>query len=255
MQNQLVSALIRRLSPLLPLSVRRRLWIISQQGLVRWPPVGRVTHEALWRLQPISRVFGLDRGKPIDRYYIERFLATHSSAIKGRVLEIADDAYTRQFGGAKVTRSDVLHVDNVPEATIVADLTRADHLPSDTFDCIILTQTLLVIYDIHAALRTVHRLLKPNGVLLATVPGIAKISRYDAERWGDYWRFTAYSARRMAGEVFADANIQVQAHGNVLAAIALLHGLAQQDLTQAELDYHDPDYHLVVTIRAVKRAD
>jgi hypothetical protein len=42
----------------------------------------------------------------------------------------------------------VPHVERHPGATIVGDLTRADHIPSDSFDCVNLTQTLQFIYDV-----------------------------------------------------------------------------------------------------------
>lgn len=207
----------------------------------------------LRRLTPVSRVFGFDRGLCIDRYYIERFLSACASDIRGRVLEIGDDAYTRKFGGERVTKSDVLHVvEGNPKATLVADLTCADHIPSDTFDCIIFTQTLQFIYNVRAALRHLHRILKPGGVLLATFPGISQISRYDMDRWGDYWRFTDASARRLFGDVFGAENVTVEAYGNVLVACAFLHGLAAHELQQEELDYHDPDYQVIITVRAVK---
>ncbi|MDT7947006.1 MAG: methyltransferase domain-containing protein [Thermoflexus sp.] len=169
------------------------------------------------------------------------------------MLEIGDDTYTRRFGGDRVARSDVLHVqEGNPKATIVADLTCADSIPSDTFDCIIFTQTLHVIYDVRAAIRHLHRILKPGGVLLATFPGISQINRYDMDRWGDYWRFTTLSARRLFEEVFPPGNVTVRAYGNVLAAVAFLHGLSAEELRREELDYHDPDYELIITVRAVK---
>ena len=152
-----------------------------------------------------------------------------------------------------VVRSDVLHIwDNNPKATIVADLTHADHIPSDSFNCIIFTQALLFIYDVRTALKTLYRILKPGGVLLATFPGISQISRYDMERWGDYWRFTTLSAKRLFEEVFLPENVEVQAYGNVLTATAFLHGLAAEELKQEELDYHDPDYEVLITVRSVK---
>jgi ubiquinone/menaquinone biosynthesis C-methylase UbiE len=152
-----------------------------------------------------------------------------------------------------VAKSDILHVwnDN-PRATIVADLTCADYIPSDTFDCIIFTQTLQFIYDVRAALRHLYRILKPGGVLLATFHGISQISRYDMDRWGEYWRFTTLSARRLFEEVFPPEHITIEAYGNVLTAIAFLHGLAAEELKQEELDYHDPDYEVLITVRAVK---
>jgi len=228
-------------------------WLRRQQRLTVYPPVGWVRFGNLRRVTPISRTFGFDRGLCIDRYYIETFLAKYSEDIQGNVLEIGDDTYTWKFGGGRVAKSDVLHVwNNNPKATIVADLTRADHIPSDAFDCIILTQTLQFIYDVRAAIKTLYRILKPSGVLLATFPGISQISRYDMDRWGEYWRFTTLSARRLFEEFFPPENIEVQAYGNVLAAIAFLHGLAAEELSQKELDYFDPDYELLIAVRAVK---
>jgi SAM-dependent methyltransferase len=223
---------------------------------LHWPIVGHVRFGDLSRLQPISRVFGLDRGDRaccIDRYYIEQFLSARAGDIRGRVLEIADDSYTTQFGNARVTQRDILHVnDTNPRATIIADLTKADHIPDDSFDCIICTQTLQFIYDVRAAVRTLHRILRPGGALLATVPGISQISRYDMDRWGDYWRFTTRSLETLMGEVWRPENIEVRSRGNVLAAVAYLHGLTTRELTSLQLDAHDPDYQLLLTVRAVK---
>ena len=216
------------------------------------PLVGKVRFGDLKRLTPISPKWGLDRGRPIDRSYIESFLAQHASNIRGRVLEIGDNSYTKAFGGARVATSDVLHVtEGNPMATIVGDLTRADHIPSDSFDCIILTQTLQLMYDVRAATETLHRILKPDGVLLATFPGITHIARDEwTASW--YWHFTTLSAKRLFEEVFAPSHVQVQSHGNVLASAAFLYGLAVDELDKEELDYRDPDYELLITVKAVK---
>ena len=217
------------------------------------PPPGWIRFGDLRRLTPLSREFGYDRGVPIDRYYIEKFLSVHQWDIAGRVLEIAEDSYTRQFGGDRVIKSDILHTaPGSPKATIIGDLTSASHIPSDSFDCAILTQTLQMIYDVPAALRTVYRILKPGGVALVTVPGISPVSRYDRERWGYFWSFTTQSASRLFEEVFPPGCIQVQAFGNVLSAASFLFGMAAQELRREELDYHDPDYELIITIRAAK---
>lgn len=209
---------------------------------------------SLHRLTPVSRVFGSDRGQPLDRYYIEAFMQRCSADIHGRVLEISRAVYTDKFGGDRVTQADVLHV--VPgsqHATLVGNLATGQGLPKEAFDCMILTQTLLCIYDVQAAVANAHAALKPGGVLLATFPGICQISRYDMDRWGDHWRFTDASARRLFGEVFGVENVTISAYGNVLAACAFLHGLAAHELTKDELDYNDPDYQVLITVRAVKR--
>lgn len=213
----------------------------------------RARHGALFAVEPIRRNFGSGAGKCVDRYYIEGFLARHVSDIRGEVLEVGSDIYTVRFGGDVVAHSHVLHaVPGNPRATIVGDLTRGDGLPSDYFDCIVLTQTLQFIDDVAAALSTLYRMLKPGGVLLATVPGISQISRYDMDRWGEHWRFTSLSARALFDRVFPDEMVEVEAYGNVLAAVAFLHGLVTDELEQGELDHLDRDYELLITIRAVK---
>jgi SAM-dependent methyltransferase len=221
--------------------------------LVGRPPVGEV--RLLRRLDPISATFGFERGQPIDRYYIENFLARQADDIRGRVLEIRENVYTRRFGGERVEVSDVLDVaDDNRRATIHADLTRADHVPSDAFDCVILTQTLHVIYDVRSAAQTLYRILKPGGVLLATFPGISKTGCRECGRHGESynWMFTKLSARRLFEEAFPAGNVRLEAHGNVLAAVSFLHGLATEELRREELDQHDPDYEVLITLRAMK---
>jgi SAM-dependent methyltransferase len=214
--------------------------------------VGNLRFGDFRRLEPISREFGLDRGRPIDRYYIEGFLARNAEDIRGRVLEIKDSAFTRKYGGGRVSASDVLDIDEGNgRATIVADLTRAEDVPSEAFDCIICTQTLHFIYDISAAFRTLRRILKPGGILLATFPGIGQTSCQKLEE--HYcWALTKVATRKLCEEVFAGANVEIEAYGNVLAAVAFLEGLAVRELRKEELDHHDPDYELLISLRAVK---
>jgi hypothetical protein len=224
-----------------------------REPLLRWWRVRRVRWGSLRRLKPVSPVFGFDRGLPIDRYYIEDFLQRHREDIRGHVLEIGDPGYTLKFGGPKVSRTDVLHaLPGNQEATLVGDLAQKGCLRTETYDCMILTQTLSFIFDVQAALHNAYEALKPGGVLLATFPGISQISRYDMDRWGDYWRFTEASARRLFGDVFGSGNLTMESHGNVLVACAFLQGLASSELREKELRYRDPDYPLLIAVRAVK---
>ena len=234
---------------MVPASVSR--WIARLQS--RWPRAwhGRSPFGSLRRLTPISRQYGFDRGCPVDRYYIERFLECYTDDVNGRVLEIGDSAYTRRFGRDRVTVSDVLHVsEGNPSATVVADLAHGGSIPSDLFNCIIFTQTLQFIYDVRAAVQTLHRILRPGGVCLATLPGISKI---ETRAWGgSCWAFTTLAAQRIFEDVFPPPSVQVESHGNVLASCAFLYGMAAEELSQEELDYRDPEYQVVVTVRAVK---
>lgn len=243
-------AVSRRLTRFVPGAVRR--FAPARLASRTDPPVGRVRLGDLRRTTPISRVFGYDRGQPVDRHYIEAFLARHATDIRGRVLEIGDDAYTREFGADRVTRSDVLHVENGnPRATFVGDLVTGDDLPAGAFDCVVLTQTLHLIYDARAAVHTLHRILRPGGILLLTVPGISQLA---SDRWGAtwYWSFTTLSARRLLTEAFPADGVTVEAHGNVLTTVAFLHGLAVAELRRDELSQHDPQYPMLITARAVK---
>jgi SAM-dependent methyltransferase len=236
-----------------------RNWVVRMQRRYRlqWPRMGSVDFGNFYRITPISPIFGIDRGLPIERYYIEKFLGKHSDDIRGHCLELGDPYYIKKFGGDRVTKIDVLHyVEGNPLATIVADLTRADHIPADTFDCIIFTQTLQMIYDMKAGLRHLYRILKPNGVLLLTSHGITKIGRQlGRDDWGEYWHITTQSAAKLFEETFPDADVAVGSYGNVLTAICALHGIASDEIDKKELDYLDPDFEVIVTVRAVKLAN
>ncbi len=240
--------------------VRRRLAALLPGGAARWilpsadrrPPLGRVRFGDLRRVTPISRDFGFDRGLPVDRCYIETFLGRHASEIAGRVLEVGDDSYTRKFGGDRVRHADVLHVRaGYPGATFTGDLTDASVLPEQAFDCIVLTQTLHLIYDLRLAVERLWRALAPGGVLLLTAPGITSIDRGE---WGGtwYWSLTAVSMRKLFGDVFGDDAILLEEYGNVLSATAFLHGLAAEELTREDLDPFDPAYPVILGLRARK---
>jgi len=232
-----------------------RAYVRLRRRLLGIPPPGSVDFGDLRRLEPVSRHFGTDRGLPIDRHYIEQFLARNALDVHGRVLEIGENTYTVRYGGGRVTRSDILHVaDGNPRATIVADLADAPRIPDASFDCVILTQTLHFIYDARAAVRTLHRILKPGGVLLLTVPGISPVPT--GTQWGYtwHWAFTGLSIERMLGEVFGREKVLVDVTGNVLVATAFLQGLAAEELAADELDALDPDYPLIITARARKGA-
>ncbi len=203
--------------------------------------------------KPFSEIFGYDRGsQSIARYYVDQFIKSKKKFITGKVLEIGDNTYTKGLG-TDVVLSDILHVtEGNPKATIIADLTNADHLPSDFYDCVILTQTLNFIYDYHSALKHVHRIIKPNGKLIATLSGISQISSYDMCRWGDYWRFTTLSTEKIFSDFFNKDKVEVKSYGNVLAAISFMEGISSRELKKKELDFNDPNYQIIITVFAEK---
>jgi SAM-dependent methyltransferase len=215
-------------------------WERRRRRLFRpaWPAILR-------RKRPLSDHWGFDRGTPLDRYYIENFLAQHRADIRGSVLEVQDAAYTHRFG-TQVEESVVLDQDpSNPRATLVADLADRTRLPAERFDCFILTQTLHLIYDLHAAVAGCHHVLRPGGVLLMTGPAVSRV------HGGDYWRFTPASLQRILGEVFTE--ILVRGCGNLLAATAFLAGAATEEIPRRLLDEHDSRFPIIVAARAVKR--
>jgi hypothetical protein len=228
-----------------------------------WRDLARATRQAvtrrlapvdaagLARATPVSRRFAMDRGTPIDRHYIERFLGRNASLIAGDVMEIGGACYARKF--ARAPRSiAVLHAaPGNPEATLVGDLTCPDTLPAAAIDCLICTQTLNFIFEVGRAVDGIAHLLRPGGVALVTVAGISQVSRYDMSRWGDYWRFTDAALRRLFADRF-DARVEL--FGNVAAALAFLQGVAVEDLPdRAILDEVDPDYQLTLGVVARRR--
>ncbi len=247
------------------MSAARHVWRTYVPGVVR-DKVNAVRarrRHAVWRtprrLGSLKRTkpfttWGADRGGSVPRFYIARFLEQHAADIRGRVLEVAGDNYARQFG-TDVSRIDILDIraDN-PNASFIADFGDAPNVPASTFDCLVVTQILSWIYDVRAPFRTAHRILAPGGVFLATTPGIARLAPIESQEFGEWWHFTAMSAKRVGEEIFGEGNVEVQTYGNVLAAAGSLFGLGQWDLTREELVVHDPDFEVIVAIRAVKRA-
>lgn len=205
---------------------------------------------SLYRSKPVSDNWGFDRGQPVDRYYIESFLENHRADIRGRVLEIMNSDYTDRFG-SRIECADVLDVDaSNQKATIIADLAAADSIPGDSFDCFILNQTLQLIYDVKSAIEHSHRILRPGGVLLATVPCLSRLA---GQGFTDYWRFTPNSVERLFGDVFGKEQVTISVFGNVLSAVAFLEGMAYEEMSKRELDRIDDRYPMLIAIRAVKK--
>ena len=241
------------------MTTRDRFWRLvrpARNALTRArqrPRVGRIDWGDFDTTRPINSNWGYERGTPIDRYYINKFLQKYAGDIRGRVLEVADNEYTRTFGGVRVEISDILYpTTGNPRATVIADLTNPGEVEDELFDCIICTQTLQFIFDVRVAIESLFRFLKPGGVLLLTVPGITKISPEDRDRSGDYWRFTAESLHRLLAAEFPEPTVAVEAYGNIKSSLGLLHGISAGEIQEVELDQYDDHYQLIVSARAVR---
>lgn len=201
--------------------------------------------------QPVSSNWGFDRGLPVDRWYIERFLQQHSAAIRGEVAEVGGDDYTRRFGAEQVSKVDVLDINAAnPKVTRVVDLNRPGGLPRRAYDALIVTQVLPHLHDPVTAVAECYAALKPGGTLLLTVPSIIRVSREPE----DHWRFTTDSLERLIRDLCPGARWELQSHGNLVVALAFLIGAAAEDLSEPELAHHDPAYPVSLTAAIVKGA-
>lgn len=197
-------------------------------------------------LIPASRLFGCERGKPIDRYYIEKFLETYKTYIKGDTLEIAETTYSIKYGDDRVRNAYMLHVEGWGENAIKGNLETGEGIGQNRFDTAIITQTLMFTFDIRSAAQNIYKMLKPGGTALITVAGISQISRYDADRWGSYYSFHEDGIRRLFEPFFEKERIETVSYGNVKTAISLLYGLCCEDLKESDFQKNDPDYPVII---------
>ena len=199
---------------------------------------------------PLSHIYGFDRGVPIDRYYIENFLEKNKKFIKGNCLEILDNSYTAKFGNP--TKSDILDInrDN-KKATIHDDLRNLENIKENSYDCIILTQVLQFIDEYEKAIQECKRILKPDGTLLITLPSLSRIDVASGVG-NDFWRWTPAGARYVFGKYFEKEKLEVRGFGNVLVGTSFWVGMAKHELNEKELDHWDPNFPVLVTIKAQK---
>lgn len=202
------------------------------------------------RTEPFSRAFGFDRGDAIDRRFMDDFLYLNRACISGSILEIGDDRYTFKFG-SNISRAVVLaglgkkvryqsHEGDLTNLETFSDLGR--------FDCVIATNVLNFIYDFDSAVRGLSLLVKEEGSCLATVAGCVPVSRYDYDRWGDFWRFNDMSIRRVFDRYF-DA-VEVYPFGNAPLAAAFIMGLAQEEVPPHLFEINDSDYQILIAVNA-----
>jgi len=200
-------------------------------------------------LEPYSRMNATERGKAVDRVYIERFLEAHKADIKNTVMEIASSDYIDMYGEDKVDKKIILHVKGWGKDAIKGNLETREGLTDNMVDCLICTQTLQYIYNLKAVAINIYKILKPGGVALITVPGIKSISLFDNENWGEKWSFTVKSLYETFEPVFGEDNVEINSYGNVKIAVSYLYGLCAQDLDNSDFEYNDEMYPFLLTVR------
>lgn len=226
-------------------SILRKLYIDNNDG---------IRYINMLPLEPYGRTFGTERGKAVDRVYIERFLKLYNEDIKGSVMEIASPEYTRMFGKERVTEEIVLHVKGWGN-TIKGNFETGEGIENDMADCLICTQTLQYVFNLQETAKNIYKLLKKNGVALITVPGIKSLSIYDDSNWGEKWSFTKKSMLELFEPLFGIDNISIKTYGNVKVATAYLYGLCAEDLETTDFDYDDDMFPFLITVKLIKRGE
>lgn len=196
---------------------------------------------------PYSRNFGLERGSPIGRYYVERFLREHAGSIAGYCLEFGEPRYKSYF--PKATKYEITDVVSRPGVHYVCDIHEPQGMPKNYFNAVICTQVFEHLAYPEKAARSLFDLMAPNGVLLLTAPFINPVHYVPT----DFRRFTPECLEM----IIQDAGFVVETvsfGGNSLVSTGSLMGMVQEDFSRAELEKKDPVYPYNILVRARKPA-
>ena len=228
-------------------------------AVLSFPIVRQFRGGQLRRLRPFGN--GAPRGEAIVRRYWESFLEQHRADIRGRCLELGSQVTIHRLGGSEVAEAAGLDISrHSPDITVVADLSRADEIAGDRYDCFIIPFSMHLIYDVESALYHSLRLLKPGGVLLVNFPCVD----YYFPRGLDmgtgrslfvFWWFTPIQVEnlfRRAGLTSADYELRID--GNLFTRVAYQMNMPAEELSAEELNYVDSGHPLLISVRAVKPA-
>jgi SAM-dependent methyltransferase len=197
------------------------------------------------RVLPFSRTFGMERGTPVGRSYVNHFLQANADQVRGKCLEFGNDRYRSCF-----PRSTSYHVTDVverPGVDYVCDIHSPHCLPKDHFDAVICTQVFEHLAYPEIAARSLFQILAPDGILLLTAPFINPVHYVPT----DFRRFTPECLEMMLQDAGFDVEI-LDFGGNSLVSTGILLGMVQEDFSRRELQKKDPVYPLNVLIRARK---
>jgi SAM-dependent methyltransferase len=222
-----------------------------------WPIIRHLRAMQFRRLRPFGS--GRSSGMSVIRYYWAQFLEKYQADIRGHGLEVGETTTLRQYGGQALTQADAIDLTaHSPEVKVVADLSRADHVPANTYDCFVNQFTTAVIYDVEAALYHAIRILKPGGVLLINF-WCLDFYLYRGLDMGTgaplymYWWFTPIQVENMLrGLALTEADYTLEVYGNLLTRMAFLLNLPARELAPHELNHVDPGQPLLICARIVK---
>jgi hypothetical protein len=143
----------------------------------------------------------------------------------------------------------------------VSDLSRADDVSSNQYDCFVNQFTAHLIYDIEAALYHSIRILKVGGVLLINFPCVdyyfpRGLDMSTGEPLYMYWWFTPIQVENLLRRVGLCGNdYALECYGNLFARLAYQMNLPAEELTRRELEFADVGHPLLICARVIKPKD
>lgn len=222
-----------------------------------WPLFRQLRARQFRRLQPLRG--GASDGLSVIRYYWADYLNEHRHDICGIGLEVGETTTLREYGGNALSRADAIDLTpHSPEVQVVADLSRADHVAADQYDCFVNQFTTAVIYDIRAAVYHAVRILKPGGVLLINFWCLdfylhRGLDMGTGKPLYMYHWFTPIQVQNMLRLLgLGDCDFSLTIYGNLVTRLAFLLNVPAKELSAEELNHRDPGQPLLICARIEK---
>ncbi len=197
-----------------------------------------------FRINPFMFIRGIEY--TTGRYYIRKFLKNYTDQCAGYFLEFGDPYFRDCFTSEKITGYDIMDIVSRPDITILADIQNCPEIANNTYDVIVCTQVLEHIANPFKAVIELHRILKPGGKLLLSVPAAFP---YHAVP-NDYWRYTRDSVHLLLDPLFS--KVILHNYGNQLIVTAAYWYWMVDHLPHQSLDIVNPDCPTIICAYAVK---
>jgi SAM-dependent methyltransferase len=218
--------------------------------LARWgflvPSRGKVNWGSLGAYVPISTGFGFERGTPIDRYYLNRFIEEVRSQVRGVVIEIGGSLNNRTvYNFVNAREYHAMDLIQRPDVDIVGNAEDPAAFPASSIDSVIAFNVLEHCREPWVVIDNALLWLKPGGALFCMVPNAQRIHKMP----GDYWRplpqAVSWMLRRFSTH-------QLRVYGNPIALVASFMGIASEEVPRRDLDFFNPDYPVATCAVAIK---